>query len=172
MLRQAIEATRAARRALLAALAALGGSLGAGSALADDVYWSVGIEAPIAGGGGVRTRIGNTPPAPRVVSAPVIVTPAPVVVAHAPGGGHGWKHHGYAPRPVYHYHPSHRRGWAHIGPRVVVVPPPVYHHRGKHWDAHDRHRWAHRGWDDRYDDRYADRNDHRGGHDGRRGHRD
>ncbi len=84
----------------------LAGVLGAaGARAASNVYWSIGINAPIDAGIGLGTVISNAPP-PRYV--PVYVQPAPVV---------------YAPAPVY------------VQPRLVYVQPrPVYvRPRPIHW---------------------------------------
>lgn len=114
-------------RTIWAALLALAGLLGAGSAHAGgNVYWSVGIHAPLDPfGASIGTTISN---APRVVyrPAPVYLAPAPVYMAPPPPV--------YYPAPVY-YKPA---------PRVVYVqrPAPVYvmhkHHPHKHWKHHHR----------------------------------
>ena len=59
---------------LITAALALGGALTSFAAQAGNVYWSVGVSAPLDGYGGVQTVVGNVPP------APVVVQPAPVVV--------------------------------------------------------------------------------------------
>ena len=116
---------RTHRIALASALLA-GGLAAAGSAAARDVYWSIGIQAPIHPAGSIGTVVSNAPvwaPAPVwVVDAPVYVAPPPVV---------------YVPRPVY------------VAPRVVYrpAPYPVYapygvakikYKRGKpRWRDHD-----------------------------------
>lgn len=83
----------------------LAGVLGAaGARAASNVYWSIGINAPIDAGVGLGTVISNVPP-PR--HAPVYVQPAPVVYAPAPVH--------VQPRPVY------------VQPRPVYVRPrPIY----------------------------------------------
>lgn len=93
-------------------------ALAAGPAHASDVYWSVGIQAPIGPGVSVGTVISNGYGVP--VLAPPVYVPAPVVYAPPPIYGPPV----YAP-PVYL-------------PRVVYGPPvwaggrwvryPVHHH--------------------------------------------
>jgi hypothetical protein len=96
---------------LLTATLALAAGLTAASAQARDVYWSVGINAPIQPGVSVGTVISNAPgylPAPVVYAEPVYV-PAPVYVRPAPVV--------YLPQPVY------------VPQRVVYGPvwvPPGY----------------------------------------------
>lgn len=150
-----IQATsRSTTKRLLAAGAAALGLLAAGSAMADSVYWSVGVSAPL-DGGRVRTHVGNVPPA-----APVVVAPAPVVYAPPP--------------PVYGYPAAYPTAY-YGAPRVVYAPPPVVYGRGFGW-RHD-HGWhGHRGWrGEAYRDGYREgrRDDRRDGwRDGRRdGHR-
>lgn len=125
-----IQATSRSTKRLLAAGVAALGLLAAGSAMADNVYWSVGISAPI-DGGRVRTHVGNVPPA-----APVVVAPAPVVYAPPPPPAYGY--------PVAYYD----------APRVVYAPPPVVYGRGygygRGWHRDDWRRWqghhGHGGW--------------------------
>jgi hypothetical protein len=118
------------KHTLITAALALGGALTCVAAHADDVYWRVGVSAPIDGYGRVHTVVGNVPP------APVVVAPAPVVVQ-----SYG--------RPVVYYPPApsyvvpawgHRHEWW------------EHHERWEHrrWDRGDRdeHRW-HRDDDDR-----------------------
>ncbi|TAL15441.1 MAG: hypothetical protein EPO01_18205 [Aquabacterium sp.] len=144
--------SRSTKRLLAAGVAALG-LLAAGSAMADNVYWSVGVSAPI-DGGRVRTHVGNVPPA-----APVVVAPAPVVYAPPPPPAYGY--------PVAY--PTAYYG----APRVVYAPPPVVYGRGFGW--HHRHddwrRWqghhGHGGWrGEAYRHGYRDgyREDRRDGH--------
>ena len=141
---------RSTTKRLLAAGAAVLGLLAAGSAMADNVYWSVGVSAPI-DGGRVRTHVGNVPPA-----APVVVAPVPV---YAP-----------PPPPAYVYPTAYYDA----APRVVYAPPPVVYGRGYGW-RHD-HGWGRPEWRGMayrhvYRDGYREgRRD--GWHDGRRdGHR-
>lgn len=91
---------------VLASAALAAGMAAAGNAAARDVYWSIGIQAPIYPAGSIGTVVSNAPvvaPAPVwVVDAPVYVAPPPVV---------------YVPRAVY------------VQPRVVyrpAYPAPVY----------------------------------------------
>jgi hypothetical protein len=118
-----------ARASIVAALAVTA-ALAAGTAQArDNVYWSIGIHAPLDPyGATIGTTFSNARPA----YGPVYLQPAPVY---------------YAPPPVYYYEPA---------PRVVYRPAPVYvapqpvwvpayydgwrgnkHHR-KHWKKHHR----------------------------------
>ena len=114
---------------VLTATLALAGGLAAAGAQARDVYWSIGIQAPLHYGGTVGTVISNGPvyhSAPVYYPQPVyydavpvyypqpVYRPAPVV---------------YAPYPVY-YQPR----------RVVYAPvwvPPG--HAKRHW-KHGDHR--------------------------------
>jgi hypothetical protein len=95
----------------LLACAGLAAALPAAQA-GGNVYWSVGIDAPV-GVTAVSTRIGNLPPPPPVVyaPAPVIVQPAPVVYAPPVV---------LQPAPVVAY------------PRYVVLPPGHRKHGWKH----------------------------------------
>ncbi|MBT9502463.1 MAG: hypothetical protein IV092_14565 [Burkholderiaceae bacterium] len=87
------------------AAAVLAAGLACGSAQARDVYWSVGINAPLNGVGHVGTVVGNYPgqavvyqpayqpvyqPVYQYRPAPVVYYPAPVVY---PAYGHGHRHH-------------------------------------------------------------------------------
>lgn len=109
-------------KTLTSALLVLAGALGAGAAQARDVYWSVGIQAPVAGVG-VGTVVSNVPqygyhaapPAYVQVPAYPVYQPAPVV---------------YAPVPVVRYRPL-------PPPRYVVVPQG-------HGHRHHHHRHGHR----------------------------
>lgn len=115
-------------KTLAAAGLLLAGAFTAGAAQARDVYWSVGIQAPVAGVG-VGTVVSNVPqrsypPAYGYVAAPVypayggypVYHPAPVV---------------YAPAPVVRYRSA---------PRYVVVPP----HAPRGWHGHRHgHRHGH-----------------------------
>jgi hypothetical protein len=139
--------------------------LGAASANAGDVFWSIGIEAPIDPyGGSIGATISNAHPRPVYRPAPVYVQPAPIY---------------YAPAPVYYHRPAPII--VRPGPIHHVHRPPVWSHsRHPHWRGHDsgwrdRNDWRghDRGWRDRNDWRghdraWSDRNDWRG-HD-RRGH--
>lgn len=127
------------RTVLLSSLA-LAGTLAAGAARASDVYWSIGLNAPIHPGVSIGTVISNSPgygggyyrPAPIYYSAP-----APVYYA-APAYGY------YAPAPTYYAAPRH-----------------AYRHDHRH-RGHDRYRGRDRDRDgipDRWDrhPRYPDR---------------
>jgi hypothetical protein len=70
-------------------------------AQARDVYWSVGINAPLQPGVSVGTVFSN---APVYQPAPVYYQPAPVIYAEP----------AYYPQPVY------------VQPRMVYAPQPVY----------------------------------------------
>jgi hypothetical protein len=115
------------------ALVAVTLCLAAAGAQARDVYWSVGINAPLHPGVSVGTVISNAPvyrPAPVIYSEPVYY-PAPVYVRPAPVV--------YVPQPVYR-------------PQRVIYQPVWVHPRHKHpkWKHHQRH---HRdGRDDDRDD--------------------
>jgi hypothetical protein len=114
--------------------------LAAAGAQARDVYWSVGINAPLQPGVSVGTVISNAPvyqaapvyyqPAPVVyaepayVPAPVYVRPAPVVYLPQPY---------YAPRRVIYspgWAPAHRgyNHWRHEQPQRGE---PVMSHYGR-----------------------------------------
>jgi hypothetical protein len=103
---------------------ALAGSLWTGGAQArDNVYWSIGIHAPLDPyGASIGTTISN--------ARPVAVYPAPVYVA---------------PAPAYYYPPPPRVVYRPVP--VYVEPAPVYMVRGdgwrgprhKHWKKHHRH---------------------------------
>lgn len=103
-------------------------ALAVGSAHAANVYWSVGINAPVAPGVAVGTVISNGVPVAPVVAPPVylpapIYTPAPVYapspVVYAPSPVV------YAPAPVVY------------APRVVYGPPVWV---GGRWVHHPVHR--------------------------------
>jgi len=97
----------------------------AGTAQANDVYWSIGIHQP-----GVHVGVSNAPP------APVVVYPAPHVI-HVP------PRVVYGPPPVVVYpHPVYRTGWA---------PPGHAKHWHKHGYRYDDRRDHH--YRDRRDDR-------------------
>lgn len=100
----------------LAALAVAGATVSGTAQAGGNVYWSIGIDAPLGGGASVGTVISNAPaygpapvyvqPAPLYVPPPVYVQPAPVIYAPPVY---------VAPRPVY------------VQPRPVYVQPrPVY----------------------------------------------
>ena len=137
--------TRIAKSLLVA------GSLAAGAAHAgSNVYWSVGINAPLEYGGSIGTVFSNGPgyapapvyvqpapvyvaPAPVYVPAPVYMQPRPVYVAPAPVY--------YRPRPVYYARPA-----------TAWVPPGHRHgQRDKSW-KHDRAPAVH--YSGRYRDHY------------------
>lgn len=144
--------------ALLAGAALLAGS-GAAQA-GGNVYWSVGIQAPLDPyGATIGTTISNAPlyrPAPVVVvpAAPVYVRPAPV----------------YAPPVAVYYPPA---PVVYTAPRSIVVrPAPVYVARPPVYEG-----WHYRGqgprWQHRHDrDERWDRRDHRRGDRHDRRHRD
>ena len=93
-------------------------ALAAGPARASDVYWSVGIHAPIGPGVAVGTVISNGGygvPVVAPVMAPPVYVPAPV----------------YAPPPVVYAPPPV------IVPRVVYGPPVWV---GGRWVRHPVHR--------------------------------
>jgi hypothetical protein len=130
------------RKTVLATLA-IAGTLVAGAAHAgSDVYWSIGINAPIDRGVSVGTVISTGP----VYGPPVaVVQPAPVVVYPQPV---------YAPPPVV-YAPQPRvvyRPAPVYMPAPVVYAPPVYVQRPH---RHGRKEWKH--WDRDRDDRYYGR---------------
>ena len=110
-------------QATLAGLLALAGALAAGTAQArDNVYWSIGIHAPLDPyGASIGTTFSNHRP---------VYAPAPVYVA---------------PAPVYYYAPAPRVVYRPVP--VYVEPAPVYVVRGdgwhgprhKHWKKHRRH---------------------------------
>lgn len=109
------------------AAAALVAGLACGSAQARDVYWSVGINAPLNGVGQVGTVVGNYP-GPAVVYQPAyqpvyqpVYRPAPVVYYPAPAvvyPAYGYRHHPRWDRRDYrrdewreerHHHHHHGR---------------------------------------------------------------
>jgi len=107
------------KRLIALALTASAGWLSAGAAVASDVYWSVGISAPVVG-----AVVSNAPPHrhggygyyPAPVYGPsVVYAPPPVYVA---------------PRPIY-YAP------------VVVQPRRGHRHRGWDRDRGPRHSGYH-----------------------------
>lgn len=123
------------RTTLLATLA-LTGTLAAASARASDVYWSIGLNAPIHPGVSIGTVISNGPgygygggyyrPAPIYYSAP-----APVYY-----GAPAYGYYDYAPAPVYYSAPRHRQGYRDGGRR--------YRDRDRdgipdRWDRHPRY---------------------------------
>lgn len=116
--------------ALFTLLAA--GALAAGAAQArSDVYWSIGINAPVAGVG-VGTVVSNAPvyPSYPVAAVPAypVYGPPPVVVV---------------PQPVYR-----------PAPRYVAVP--VYPQRGYGRWERDRERWERERWErERWEHRHG-----------------
>lgn len=121
------------RKPLAILALATGGLLAAGAAQARDVYWSIGINAPVAGVG-VGTVISNAPAYPvAVMPAYPMYAPAPVVMV---------------PPPVIAYRPA---------PRYVAVP--VYPHRHGHgrWARERWERDRDGRWDDRRGHRHGDR---------------
>ena len=118
------------KSALLAATLVLAAS----GAHARDVYWSVGINAPLHPGVSVGTVISNAPvyrPAPVFYSEPVYYYPAPVYVRPAPVV--------YMPQPVYR--PQR------VTDQPVWVQPG--HMKAKWKYKHRQHRdWRHDDHDD------------------------
>jgi hypothetical protein len=137
----------------LAALAVAGATVSGTAQAGGNVYWSIGIDAPLGGGASVGTVISNAPaygpapvyvqPAPVYVPPPVYVRPAPVVYAPPVY---------IAPRPVY------------VQPRPVYVQPrPIYvrpaplvyqgwappGHAKKQWRQRRDDRWGPVAYDDR-----------------------
>ena len=112
------------RKTLSAAVLLSAGVLAAGAAQARDVYWSVGINAPVAGVG-VGTVISNAPPVRYYAPPAVVYQPAPVLYAPPPP-------------PVRYYRPA-------PPPAYVVVPQraPRHWHGGRWADHGDEGR----GWD-------------------------
>ena len=101
------------------ALAATALVLAAAGAQARDVYWSVGINAPIQPGVSVGTVFSN---APVYQLAPVFYQPAPVYYQPAPVV--------YLPQPYY-------------APRRVVYGTGWYAPRHGHGHGSDRGHWRH-----------------------------
>jgi hypothetical protein len=100
--------------------------LAAAGAQARDVYWSVGINAPLHPGVSVGTVISNAPvyrPTPIFYSEPVYY-PEPVYVRPAPVV--------YVPQPVYL-------------PQRVVYAPVWVPHGHRHWRHGQRDEYRHRG---------------------------
>ncbi|URI10907.1 hypothetical protein MW290_18170 [Aquincola tertiaricarbonis] len=131
------------RKTLSAVTLLSAGVLAAGAAQARDVYWSVGINAPVAGVG-VGTVISNAPPA-RYYSPPparyyappaVVYQPAPVVAVPA--------YPVYQPAPVLYAPPVRYYRPAPPPPAYVVVPQRA----PRHWHGG---RWADRDGDGRWD---------------------
>lgn len=91
-------------------------ALFAGTAHADRVYWSIGINSP-----GVGTVFSN---APVYVQPPVVYAPPPQVF--------------YQPAPIYHAPPR----VVYQPPQVVYQPPVVVYGQGR-WE-HRKHRKHHR----------------------------
>jgi hypothetical protein len=137
----------------LAALAVAGATVSGTAQAGGNVYWSIGIDAPLGGGASVGTVISNAPaygpapvyvqPAPVYVPPPVYVRPAPVVYAPpvyvAPSPVY------VQPRPVY------------VQPRPIYVRPAPLVYQGWAPPGHAKKQWRQRR-DDRwgpvaYDDR-------------------
>lgn len=107
-----------AKASLVAALAVAGALVTGAAQARDNVYWSIGINAPLDPyGASIGTTISN---------GPVYVRPAPVYYPAPPVY--------YAPPPVV-YRPA----------PVYYVPPPVYV-GGGYYDGWHHHRHHHRGW--------------------------
>ena len=101
---------------------ALAGMGAGGSAMAQDVYWSVGLASP-----GVQVAVSNAPAVPYYPRT-YVVQPQPIYVQPAP------VHHAY---PVYStgypqvygpgYGPGYGSGYGRVyGRPVVIAQPPVY----------------------------------------------
>lgn len=119
------------RTAVLATLA-LAGTLAAGAARASDVYWSIGLNAPLHPGVSIGTVISNSPGYGYYRPAPIYYAPAPVY--YGPPAY-------YQPAPVYVV-PRHayRQGHRHDGRRYR----DGYRDRDRdgipdRWDRHPRH---------------------------------
>ncbi len=151
--------TRYSARQLAGAGAlALAGLVTGGTAIAQEVYWSVGFGAP-----GVQVGLSNAP-AVSYYPHTVVVQPAPV-------------HHAYpvySPvyAPVYPgvHTPVHGAGYGHVsgygrgyGRPVVIAQPPVY----TGW--HPGHRGWHQGHGDGHGNGHAYGRIQGRGHDGDRG---
>ncbi len=125
------------KKSMLIAAALLASGLAWTPAQAGDVYWSLGINAPLDGVGSVGTVIGNYPR-------------QPAVVVQAPD------YYGY---PVYQpaYQPVYR------APPVVYYPAPArivypgYAQRRPHWGEREYRRFEER----RYERRDEHRDEHR-----------
>lgn len=116
--------------------------ISAGAAHADNVYWQVGVDAPIDVGGRVSTRVGNYP------GRTVVVAPAPAVIVAQPQpvyveAPRRWREPEYCPprvvygQPVVYTRPV-------VYPRPVVVVPRGH---GRHHHHHHRDRWGDDDWD-------------------------
>jgi hypothetical protein len=105
------------KKFLMASFAAAA-ALFAGTAHADRIYWSVGINSPVVG-----TVISN---APVYVQPPVVYAPPPQVF--------------YQPAPVYHAPPR----VVYQPPQVVYQPQVMVYGRGGWGHHHHGHR-GHRG---------------------------
>lgn len=142
------------RHLLTAAGLAAMAALSCVPAHADNVFWSVAVDAPTGDHGHVSTQVGNMPPQPVFVQqVPVVVAAAPVVQAV----------------PEYEEHPHCRERVPVVyypQPRYIV--PAVYYgqghgHREKGW--HHEHGWyGHDGWRDgeRHEHWHEEGGDHRG----------
>ncbi len=112
------------KRLIALALTAGAGLLSSGVAVAGDVYWSVGISAPVVG-----AVVSNAPPPrhgyyPAPVYGPPVVYAPPVYVAPQPIY--------YAPVVVHKPHHHRHRGWdRHHGKRHSG-----HHHHGKRGRGH------------------------------------
>ncbi len=120
-------------------LGALGLLLLAGAAQAGDVYWTVGVNAPLVRAGDVRAEFSN---APRYDSSRIMLVQQPIVIQQR--------------APVYQVQP------------VVYQSAPrwAHGHQAARWHGW-HHRHDHRGGPDRYE-RGDRRDDHRGGGDQQR----
>jgi hypothetical protein len=134
-------------KSIVARIAAVALSLGAAASAhaGGNVFWSIGINAPLDPyGTTIGTTISN---APSYLAAPVYVQPAPIYYPPAPVV--------YAP-PVYvQPHPVYMQPRpVYVQPRPVVVYPRPVHIAAPVWSP-PRHRWHDRGHDG-YRDGYRD----------------
>lgn len=131
------------KRSLIRA-ALLGGATLLASAAAQargDIWWSIGINAPLDPyGASIGTTISNAPRhyhygPPVVVAPPIYYQPAPIY---------------YRPAPIVYAPPAYYRpAPVYYGPAPVHVHPRHYdkHPRWhKHWKRHDRDDDRRRGW--------------------------
>jgi hypothetical protein len=129
-MRFADEGVSTMRKTLILTALAATAALAALPARAGDVYWSVGISAPIGYSGSVGTVVGN---APVYAPAPVYVAPAPVYYAPPPVY--------YAPPPSVYYAPAP----VYVRPAPVVygapvwAPAPYRHHHRRGYDYRRDH---------------------------------
>lgn len=119
--------------ALIATLALAGSLASAGAQARDNIYWSIGIQAPLQAGVSLGTVFSNAPvyQAAPVIYAEPVYQPAPVWVQPAPVM--------YAPSPRYVSLPVY-------APQRIVYEP-----RGP-WRGHGRHYRRHHDEHERYAD--------------------